>query len=457
MHSTGKTVEGLRTVDGICNLCECPFKNPRVLPGCGHTFCMDCLTSFENFNATGITCSVCWSVVPFRKRPTLEEMQRGCKINGPYYESAKDLPTPFSKIPVPYPPLPVILDPLRLYPPPVLRGRGPVSSGAQWWESDTTDTNSFCSHIPLQKTPVLFLPPCSRPTPPANIIFNWLKTLWMTPSDLTQKVSIEEQSAVLVPYWVFSCNAFVKFSYMIGSSENMTPQHSSLSVVCYNIYSCAHALPDIRAHFDKHFRNWNFSLEHVAHPLHNCVLEWVLGTKSYENPATNTHASAHTTTRWKVIPSDHQQSSPSTFPSSDKAEGDALLICSLGTTDPKNYYFTRGDPPMQLAEVGVTCDEAWQQKCQPFTKAVLIDQCKRLIDDSSKEFDWVTSFDDVRAVLVYFPVYICTYKYNNTLYQVSINAQTNEITGKRPYGAGFVGGLGKFTKNLRLGGTPSKH
>jgi len=68
------------------------------------------------------------------------------------------------------------------------------------------------------------------------------------------------------------------------------------------------------------------------------------------------------------------------------------------------------------------------------------EKCKQQLyaRDSSiatlKHFTALTKFLNVNPKLIYVPFYYSTYEFNGVIYKYSVNAQTGEVIGSRPFG-----------------------
>ena len=67
------------------------------------------------------------------------------------------------------------------------------------------------------------------------------------------------------------------------------------------------------------------------------------------------------------------------------------------------------------------------------------------------DFRISVNFTKIQAKLVYLPLYMSTYCYEKQHYNYVISGQTGAVQGKRPYGLGKLGALGKSGVDLLAG------
>jgi hypothetical protein len=68
------------------------------------------------------------------------------------------------------------------------------------------------------------------------------------------------------------------------------------------------------------------------------------------------------------------------------------------------------------------------------------------------QFTHRVGFSDVRSKLIYVPMYMTSYSFENQTYQVAVHGHSGKVHGARPYGAGKLGSLGNKLSGLFGGG-----
>jgi len=141
-----------------------------------------------------------------------------------------------------------------------------------------------------------------------------------------------------------------------------------------------------------------------------------------------------------------------------------VLICALADlkgrqflTEMENWQITEGErfekcyseqPPASLhCEKCLDLKTTWDQ----FTKNLLVDKETQYIESVMKQAATGSqlrnvhiepTFPDIEHRLIYIPVYLSSYSYNNNFYRIAINGINGTVHGERPYWLGPLGAIG---------------
>jgi len=125
-----------------------------------------------------------------------------------------------------------------------------------------------------------------------------------------------------------------------------------------------------------------------------------------------------------------------------------ITVCGSTRTEEGLQKLDIGDIVQNLAHIQWPIEPAisWKEALKKYAEVAVKDQerekcIKQLYTrDTSianlKHFSAFTKFLNIDPKLVYVPFYFSTYEFNGITYKYSVNAQTGEVTGSRPFGFG---------------------
>jgi len=125
-----------------------------------------------------------------------------------------------------------------------------------------------------------------------------------------------------------------------------------------------------------------------------------------------------------------------------------ITVCGSTRTEDNLQHLGIGDIVTQNnllygqwpVEPVISCKDALKKYVEGTIKDQEREKCKQQLyaRDSSiatlKHFTALTKFLNVNPKLIYVPFYYSTYEFNGVIYKYSVNAQTGEVTGSRPFG-----------------------
>jgi len=108
-------------------------------------------------------------------------------------------------------------------------------------------------------------------------------------------------------------------------------------------------------------------------------------------------------------------------------------------------------PPAHLnCEAALPVDTIWEEFAKPSLVAAEQQNCDVVVKNISEGMQLrklvvETTFPDKQYEMVYIPVYLSSYTYNNTSFRLLINGVSGTVYGARPYWIGPIGSLGAAT------------
>lgn len=259
-------------------------------------------------------------------------------------------------------------------------------------KSITADKCPFCASPLVVSTAnqVMVKPhyilPFKIDTKTAVSFFNkWLKGLWFAPSDLAKKVNanVSALKGVYMPYWTYDADTVTQYEGQRGDHYYVTETYTTTV---------------------------NGQQQTQTRQVRKTRWSYTSGTVSgkYNNVLVPSSKSLPQDTLLELAPWDLQL---------------------LKNFDERYLSGFRSENFQTTPQIGL---DTAKQLIEP---EIMNDIRNDIGGDEQRIDSSSTKYDNIGIKYIMLPVWVSAYKYNNKIYQFTVNARTGEVIGKRPYSA----------------------
>lgn len=285
-----------------------------------------------------------------------------------------------------------------------------------------------------------------------SIFRDWVQSLWFAPASLrSNAVFNNDARKIWCPFWLFDLTTKTHYSAQvcrkIEKQETWSREEGETETQHKNQIICGASRLKIRKLFEG-FHDWQLHKIHFydQKPKHNPLSERAghsstsLNQGSSLMDASSVDDALHF---FKSIVTGFSSSNlPTQTPLVDDSSLSVVSSLNIPTTTPPPESTLLMDPPLDW-------DQCWSQwKNLPQLRS---DE-ERAAREKLMNQENVTDLIDLKfhieystnPRLVYLPVYLSSFTFENGTYMFAVNGQTGQVSADRPYGLGQLGELWRF-------------